>query len=108
MWTRLDNYAEEGHADGAMVSWRNRAVLIGGQQIKSDDENPNAVSEYFVPSLTEFDKWSQLPDLPFRVMYHSAIAYDRWIYVFGGLRAAVNGELADDLAVLRHEVNFKA
>ncbi|CBY35301.1 unnamed protein product [Oikopleura dioica] len=101
-WTRLDKYSQEGHADGAMVSWRNRAVLIGGQEINSQDENPNALSEYFVPSLSEFDKWSKLPDLPFRVMYHSAVAYDRWIYVFGGLRAAINGEI-NDLAVMRHE-----
>ncbi|CBY38627.1 unnamed protein product, partial [Oikopleura dioica] len=101
-WTRLDKYSQEGHADGAMVSWRNRAVLIGGQEINSQDENPNALSEYFVPSLSEFNKWSKLPDLAFRVMYHSAVAYDRWIYVFGGLRD-LNGEIPNDLAVMRHE-----
>ena len=103
-WTRLDNYSEEGHADGAMVSFRNRAVVIGGQQMKAEGESPNAVSEYFVPSLSEFDKWEKLPDLPFRVMYHSAVSYDRWIYVFGGLRVYIDGEVPNDLAVMRHEV----
>ena len=72
--------------------------------MKNEDTSPNAESEFFVPDLSQEDRWEHLPDLPFRVMYHSAVAYDRWIWVFGGLREIIGGETISDLAVMRFEV----
>jgi hypothetical protein len=73
-----------------MVYVKNRAYLIGGVDTNSEANNPDYGDEsgthnfeFYTPRLGDGKGWTSLKNLSRAVKDHAALAYDRWIYVFG-------------------------
>jgi len=87
-----DDIAQYGHGNGAMVYVKNRAYLIGGVDTNPEANNPEYGDEsgthnfeFYTPRIGDGKGWTSLTNLPRAVKDHAALAYDRWIYVFGGV-----------------------
>ena len=73
-----------------MVYVRNRAYMIGGVDVNPDTQNPDYGEEsgthkveFYLPRIGNGEGWTEIADFPRAIKDHAALAYDRWIYVFG-------------------------
>ena len=92
-WLELpeeDDTLHYGHGNGAMVYIRNRAYMIGGVDINPETNNPNYGQEsgthkveFYLPRIGNKEGWTEIANFPRAIKDHAALAYDRWIYVFG-------------------------